>query len=81
MPRTVRNFWVEVEIDGRRTRLRGGPARKDGGLNITIYQRDRGTIVPVLDIIGFVKADLETLVLTILPKPAWSFVTQREEDE
>lgn len=38
----VRNFWVEVEIDGRKTILRGGPAAKNGGFKATFYQRSNG---------------------------------------
>lgn len=41
---SVRNFWVEVVIDGRKTVLSGGPRSKTGGMNIRIYQRDKGTI-------------------------------------
>ena len=40
----VRNFWVEADIDGRSTMLGGGPRAKDGGMDITIYQRDEGGI-------------------------------------
>lgn len=40
----VRNFYIEADIDGRQTILSGGPARKDGGMRITITQRDDGAI-------------------------------------
>ena len=40
----VRNFWIEVEVDGRRTKLCGGPANKQGGMTIRLYQRDNGAI-------------------------------------
>ena len=40
----LRNFWVEVEIAGRKTKLKGGPAKRLGGMKITLYQRDKGTI-------------------------------------
>lgn len=40
----LRNFWVEVEIAGRKTKLKGGPANRMGGMKITLYQRDNGTI-------------------------------------
>lgn len=39
----LRNFYVEVEIDGRKTDLAGGPQAKDGGMYITLYQRDNGS--------------------------------------
>lgn len=47
----VRNFWVEAEIDGRETNAKGGPVRKDGGMEVTIYQRDDGQIKTVARII------------------------------
>ena len=36
----VRNFWVEAEIDGRKTKLSGGPARADGGMRVRFLMRD-----------------------------------------
>ena len=41
----LRNFWIEASIDGRRTDLEGGPRAKDGGMGVTIYQRDNGSKV------------------------------------
>lgn len=40
----VRNFWIDAEIDGRKTELCGGPRAKDGGMEITVYQRNKGQI-------------------------------------
>ena len=40
----VRNFWVEANIGGYVNTLKGGPRRKDGGMNITVYQREDGGI-------------------------------------
>lgn len=48
----VRNFWVEADIDGRETNANGGPRSKDGGMDVTIYQRDDGEIKTVLRIIS-----------------------------
>lgn len=45
MPRNVRNFWADFRIDGRATRLDGGPQRRDGGLSGALYQRAGGEIV------------------------------------
>jgi len=41
----VRNFWVDCEIDGRRTDLCGGPRSKDGGMEVVVRQRDDGRSV------------------------------------
>jgi hypothetical protein len=40
----VRPFYIEANIEGRKTNLAGGTARKDGQHNIAIHQRDRGEI-------------------------------------
>ena len=40
----VRNFWVDADIDGRQTELGGGPRSKSGGMDVTVYQRDDGSI-------------------------------------
>jgi len=49
-PRNVRNFWIHAQVDGRRSRVCGGPRRKDGGLSLTLYQRSGGTIVAALQV-------------------------------
>ena len=46
----VRNFWVEANIDGRSTKVAGGPVAKDGGMNLKLYQRDDNDIVTAFDI-------------------------------
>lgn len=42
---TVRNFYVEADIDGRQTTLGGGPKAKDGGMTVLIHQRHDGDVV------------------------------------
>lgn len=44
MPRCVRNFWLDAQIDGRRSRFASGPRPKDGGFTLDIYMRDRGSV-------------------------------------
>lgn len=46
----VRNFWLEAYIDGRKTPLRGGPRARSGGMTVTIWQRDQGSVARALDI-------------------------------
>lgn len=46
----VRNFWVEADIDGYKTKLKGGPRNKNGGMKITLYQRREGEIVEAVSI-------------------------------
>lgn len=46
----VRNFYLEANIDGRATKLGGGPKAKDGGMRVHLYQRDEGSITEALEI-------------------------------
>ena len=48
----MRNFWIEVKIDGRKTLLKGGPKSKTGGFELTLYQCDRGKSVKSLSLTG-----------------------------
>ena len=41
----TRNFWIEADIDGRKSRLTGGPQRADGGFTMVIKMRHEGGIV------------------------------------
>lgn len=61
----VRNFWIEAEIDGRKTKLSGGPRSKDGGFILDIYQCMNGQSVPICAIRGEAKLD-SVLTLTLL---------------
>lgn len=45
MPRNVRNFWLEIEVDGKKTKVATGPISKDGGVRVVVKMRDRGEIV------------------------------------
>jgi len=60
----VRNWWIEADIDGRRTELSGGPRAKTGGFTLRIYQRNCGAIMTAARIEGFAK-DNGDLILRI----------------
>ena len=61
----VRNFWVDAQIDGRKTDLSGGPASKEGGMNIVIKQRSEGGIVTAFRVYCYeVDGELFTEVCT-----------------
>lgn len=57
MPRNVRNFWVEAEVDGQDTEIAFGPRAKDGGFRLTVYMRDRGDIITALKVTGEALSD------------------------
>jgi hypothetical protein len=50
MPRVVRNFWVDGAVDGRRSRITGGPRARDGGISLTLYQRKEGSVAEALKV-------------------------------
>lgn len=53
----VRNFYVVADIDGRKTKLKGGPASKDGRMAVTLYQRNGDNIVEAVELQCFVNKD------------------------
>lgn len=57
MPRNVRNFWLELGVDGSKTRVETGPRSKDGGFHLTILQRDGGGIIRAAEIDGRVMSN------------------------
>lgn len=52
MPRNVRNFWLELTVDGSATRVETGPRSKDGGFSLVILQRDKGGITRTMEVYG-----------------------------
>ena len=40
MSRIVRNFWLDIQVDGRSTRIGTGPRSSSGGLSIDLGQRE-----------------------------------------
>lgn len=44
MPRNVRNFWIELSVDGKKETVETGPVSKTGGFYMTIKMRDKGGI-------------------------------------
>lgn len=39
---SLRPFYVEANIDGRKTNIGGGPKAKDGQMNVYLLMRDKG---------------------------------------
>ncbi len=49
MPSHVRNFWIDVDVDGRQTKIATGPRHDDGGLSIRLKQRtEKSGIIDVI---------------------------------
>lgn len=60
----IRPFYMSADIDGRSSNLSGGPKGKSGGQDITIYQRDNGSVITAFRVVSFSRVDGKTLVLT-----------------
>lgn len=70
-PRVVRNFWISAEVDGRQSRLTGGPRAKDGGITLRLYQRSSGRVKTALRVECRAASD-GTLRLDVEPALPWS---------
>lgn len=66
MPRNVRNFWLELSVDGKASRVATGPRARDGGFQLTVKQRDNGGVAITGELVGHVRAN-GTLALTWEP--------------
>lgn len=44
MPRNVRNFWIELDVDGRKHRIATGPRSRAGGFTMRVLMRENGEI-------------------------------------
>jgi hypothetical protein len=44
MPRNVRNFWLELEVDGKKSRVATGPRRSDGTFSCRVLIRENGRV-------------------------------------
>ena len=75
----VRNFYIKGQVDGRSALLTGGPANKLGGMGLTLFQRDEGSIAIAFEIDCFVANDgrLVTVVTDKDGKTIGKFVTER----
>src|SRR5436190_8165421 len=67
MPRNVGNFWIDAEIDGRSTRLEGGPQSADGGMDVTLKIREGGTVSRCLSIRCYASPRGQLTALVIAP--------------
>ena len=46
----MRPFWLDANVDGRKSNLCGGPRRRDGSMSIDIKQRDNGNSITAFKI-------------------------------
>lgn len=65
-PRRVRNFWISADVDGRRSRISGGPRGRGGGISLTLYQRCGGEVAAALNVECIARSD-GTLCVEVEP--------------
>ena len=53
----VRPFYLSADVEGRRTPLAGGPARRDGSMTVEIIQRNAGEIETAFKIRSYREGD------------------------
>ena len=77
----IRPFYMEANIDGRASKLSGGPKSKSGGMDINIYQRDKGSIVTMFKIStgGFMRDGKLYLVTKVLDRDNRVIATEETE--
>lgn len=74
----MRNFYVDCNIEGRKTPLAGGPQRKDGGMIVHITQRDEGSISTAFEVHSYANGeDLITVVYDHDGKTVAEYRTKR----
>jgi hypothetical protein len=61
--RNVRNFWIELDVDGKQTRVECGPQAKNGGFQLKVYIRDEGESVKAMYLQGIALNDGGKLLL------------------
>ena len=77
-PRNVRNFWLEAKVDGRESKVIGGPSNKEGGFELKIRMRDGGEVTLPVTLEGY--ADGDRLRLNVFGPEGtavWFHETQR----
>ena len=74
----VRNFYIQGNIDGRKTKLSGGSSSKDGGMILNLTQRNNGCIEKCASIECVADGDeLKTIIYDKDGKAIFENVTKR----
>lgn len=73
----LRNFWVNVKVDGYKTELHGGPRARDGGMKINVLQRENGSKKDAVEINCFENDGKLITAVNIGGEEVARFVTDR----
>lgn len=49
----IRNFWIDLNVDGRRTPVGTGPRADGGGFSMNVFMNEGGSSRKILDIMGY----------------------------
>ena len=52
-PRNLRNFWLELNVDGRKSKIATGPRARSGGFSLQLSVASHGQTKQRLDLSGF----------------------------
>lgn len=78
----IRNFYLKSKVDGRRTTTSCGPGAKGGGMTTTIFQRDRGGSLPILEVLQRTSKEDSILITEVVDlnrkKVVFKLVTFRD---
>jgi hypothetical protein len=69
----LRDFWIEIEVDGRKTKVACGPKGKHGGFSMKIYQRNNGVVGEPTEIKGRVIGEQLSLTGSARAEPCGLF--------
>jgi len=79
MPRNVRNFWIDLDVDGRNP-ISAGPKGAGGGFELNIKMRDEGSVKDALRVVGNITRD-GTIELHVLPFDRQDFVIEGDNPQ
>ena len=81
MPRIVRNFWIDLDVDGRKHAVATGPRSRNGGLRLTLQQCNEGCLDKALEINCYCGSDgqLHTRVYAGEGHAVYTVTTDRDE--
>ncbi len=76
--RNVRNFWVALEVDGKKEDVGTGPRSRDGGFFCKIKQRRNGSVADNEVVVrGVARGDILDLTVLVRGQPIYQCKTRR----
>lgn len=80
MAQVIRNFWIEASIDGRETKVTGGPRGKRDGFDLRIFMRNEGQVEQAVYISGWANSEGQ-LILEVDPVDHDRVEIRRDRDQ